>query len=85
MISYRGMTIALLLEYSFVQMEPLKRYRRIIIFFLILSLFFTLFLIKDCLHAKEDVDQCLSCHTDKNRMKALIPKFPEPPEEEGEA
>ena len=66
-------------------MEPSKRYCKIIIFFLIVSLFFTLSLIKDSLDAKEDTDQCLSCHTDKNRMKALIPKFPEPPEEEGEA
>jgi nitrate/TMAO reductase-like tetraheme cytochrome c subunit len=66
-------------------MEPSKKYCKIIIFFLIVSLFFTLSLIKDSLHAKEDTDQCLSCHTDKNRMKALIPKFPEPPEEEGEA
>jgi hypothetical protein len=66
-------------------MVPSIKYYKIIIFLLINSLFFTLSLIKDSLHAKEDMDQCLSCHTDKNRMKALIPKFPEPPEEEGEA
>jgi len=28
---------------------------------------------------------CVECHTDIKRMKTLIPKFPEPPEEEGEA
>ncbi len=35
--------------------------------------------------AIEARDQCISCHTDISRMKAFIPKFPEPPEEEGEA
>jgi len=66
-------------------MEPSKRYCEIFIFFLLGSLLLTLSPFKAPLHAKEDVDQCLSCHTDKNRMKTLIPKFPEPPEEEGEA
>lgn len=66
-------------------MEPSKRYYKAILLFLIGSLFLTLSLFKPSLHAKEDVDRCLSCHTDKDRMKALIPKFPEPPEEEGEA
>jgi len=66
-------------------MEPSKKYPKIFVSLIIFSLFFTISLIKNFLHAKEDMDQCLSCHTDKNRMKALIPKFPEPPEEEGEA
>ena len=66
-------------------MEPSKRYPKIFVSFIIFSLFFTISLIENFLHAKEDVDQCVSCHTDTNRMKALIPKFPEPPEEEGEA
>jgi len=35
--------------------------------------------------ALQSKDQCISCHTDISRMKALISKFPEPPEEEGEA
>jgi len=30
-------------------------------------------------------NSCVWCHTDTNRMKALITKFPELPEEEGEA
>jgi hypothetical protein len=66
-------------------MEPSKRYCQIFILFLLSSLFFALSITKAPLYAKEDVDQCSSCHTDKDRMKALIPKFPEPPEEEGEA
>jgi hypothetical protein len=35
--------------------------------------------------AIESKDQCISCHTDISRMKALITKFPELPVEEGEA
>jgi hypothetical protein len=66
-------------------MEPSKRCHKLFVSSIIFSLFFTISLINNFLHAKEDVDQCVSCHTDKNRMKALIPKFPEPPEEEGEA
>jgi hypothetical protein len=66
-------------------MESSKKYCEIFIFFLLVSLFLTLSSFKAPLCANEDMDQCLSCHTDKNRMKALIPKFPEPPEEEGEA
>jgi hypothetical protein len=66
-------------------MEPTKRYYKAFLFFFLGSLFLALPPLKAPVHAKEDADQCLSCHTDKDRMKALIPKFPEPPEEEGEA
>ncbi len=66
-------------------MEPSKRYFEVFVFFLIVPIFFAISLVNDLLHAEADMDQCLSCHTDKNKMKSLIPKFPEPPEEEGEA
>ncbi|MEW6374486.1 MAG: hypothetical protein AB1502_01670 [Thermodesulfobacteriota bacterium] len=49
----------------------------------------TLFILWDVLVLKiwgQDSDSnCVKCHTDMPRMKALIKKFPEPPEEEGEA
>jgi hypothetical protein len=35
--------------------------------------------------ALDSKDQCIRCHTDISRMKALITKFPELPVEEGEA
>lgn len=66
-------------------MEPSRGNSKKTIYFLILCLFLTIPLIKNSLHGKEDVDQCVSCHTDVGKMKKMITKFPEPPAEEGEA
>lgn len=66
-------------------MEPSRRNSKIVIYFLMFCLFLTIPLIKNSLYGKEDADQCVNCHTDVGKMKKMIPKFPEPPEEEGEA
>ncbi len=54
-------------------------------FFLLTSFFLLFFPSLSVDQTRESDDGCNLCHTDINRMKTLITKFPELPEEEGEA
>jgi len=54
-----------------------------IFFFLLLTA--AVFTFNGLLQAGEAEDQCVICHTDMVGMKKMILKFPDPPQEEGEA
>lgn len=66
-------------------MEPSGGKSKAGLYFLIICVFLAIPLIINSLLGQEYVDQCVSCHTDVGKMKKMITKFPELPEEEGEA